>query len=196
MKEILIFISNEYADWEIGYISTEIRKTNKYKISTVSIAKEVIISMGGLKVNPTYAIDDILNNGIENFEMLILCGGYNWGKEKYKNEAVKKLVNMFKENSKPISAICDAVTFLAFNGYLNQVKHTGNSWEYISSVCPNYTGKNNYIEKQCVRTDSFITANGTAALEFSREIMKGLGLKTEDEIDNWYKLNKNGFYSE
>ena len=67
MKEILIFISNEYADWEIGYISAEIRKTNKYKISTVSIAKEFIISMGGLNVNPTYAIDDILNNGIENF---------------------------------------------------------------------------------------------------------------------------------
>jgi putative intracellular protease/amidase len=93
---------------------------------------------------------------------------------------------MFKENSKPISAICDATTFLAFNGYLNQIEHTGNSAKYIISTCPNYTGKNNYIEKQCVRTDSFITANGTATLE----------LKTEEEIDNWYKFNKNGFYSE
>lgn len=85
---------------------------------------------------------------------------------------------------------------MAFNGYLNEVKHTGNSVEYIISTCPNYTGKNNYIEKQCVRTDSFITANGTGALEFSREIMKSLKLKTEEEIDNWYRFHKNGFYSE
>ncbi|OOM14584.1 DJ-1/PfpI family protein [Clostridium saccharobutylicum] len=196
MKEILIFISNEYADWEIGYIGAEIRKTNKYKISTVAINKEVIISMGGLNVNPTYCIDEVLNKNIENFQMLILCGGESWKKEKYENQSVKKLVDMFKENNKPISAICDATTFLAFNGYLNQIEHTGNSVDYIISTCPNYIGKNNYIEKQCVRTDCFITANGTATLEFSREIMKSLGLKTEEEIDNWYKFNKNGFYSE
>lgn len=195
MKEILIFISDQYADWEIGYIGSEIRKTNKYRISTVSINKEVIISMGGLNVNPTYCIDEILNKNIENFQMLILCGGDNWKNEKYENQPVKKLVNIFIENSKPISAICDATTFLAFNGYLNQIEHTGNSVEYIISTCPNYTGKNKYIEKQCVRTESFITANGTATLEFSREIMKRIELKTEEEIDNWYKFNKNGFYS-
>lgn len=128
--------------------------------------------------------------------MLILCGGDNWKKEKYENQSVKKLVNMFKRNRKPISAICDATTFFAFNEYLNQIEHTGNSVEYIISNCPNYTGKNNCIEKQCVRTDSFITANGTATLEFSPEIMKSLELKTEEEIDNWYKFNKNEFYSE
>lgn len=99
--------------------------------------------------------------------MLILCGGDNWKKEKHENQSVKKLVDMFKESGRTISAIC-----------------------------PNYTGKNNYIEKQCVRIDSFITANGTVTLEFSREIMKSLKLKTEEEIDNWYKFHKDGFYSE
>ena len=152
--------------------------------------------MGGLNVNPTYCVDEVLNKSIENFQMLILCGGDNWKKEKYENKLVKKLVNMFKENDKTISAICDATTFLAFNEYLNEIDHTGNSVEYIISNCPNYTGEKNYIEKQCVRTDAFITANGTATIEFSREIMKSLELKIEEEIDNWYKFNKNGFYND
>ena len=195
MKEILVFISEEYADWEIAYVGAVINKSSKYKISTVSTKKEIVTSMCGLKVTPTYAIDEILDNEIENFEMLLLVGGHFWKKENYENKLVKKLVDKFKHDNKIISAICDATTFLAFNGYLNEVKHTGNSLEYIISNCPNYTGKDYYIEKQSVRTELFITANGTATLEFSCEIVKSLDLESEEDIDSWYKINKNGLYS-
>ena len=40
-----------------------------------------------------------------------------------------------------------------------------------------------------------LNANGTSTLEFTREIMRSLELESEDEIDNWHKLHKNGFYS-
>lgn len=132
-----------------------------------------------------------------NYERSIdLCIKWIWKKNNFTNDNIKKLVDLFKENYLTISAICDATTYLAYNNYLDNVAHTGNSVEYIISVCPNYKGKNKYINKQCVSNNEFITANGTATLEFTREIMRNLQLKPNEEIDAWYQFNKNGFYSE
>ncbi len=196
MKEVLIYVANEYADWEIGYIGLQVKNSNKYAIKVVSDDKNNIISMCGLHITPDYSIDEVLNSNIDNYKMLILCGGDFWKKESYTNNNVKKLVDAFKENNLTISAICDATTYLAYNNYLDDVEHTGNSVEYIISSCPNYKGKDKYITKQCVSNNEFITANGTATLEFTRDIMKNLQLKSNDEIECWYQFNKNGFYSE
>ncbi|MFJ7731671.1 hypothetical protein ACIQXF_07220 [Lysinibacillus sp. NPDC097231] len=57
-----------------------------------------------------------------------------------------------------------------------------------------YCGSEFYIEKQCVNSDYFITANGTATLEFAKEIMNQLKLHSEEKIQKWYVFNKNGFY--
>ena len=39
-----------------------------------------------------------------------------------------------------------------------------------------------------------ITANGTATLEFAKEIMLYLKAKPVDKINEWYEFNKLGFY--
>lgn len=196
MKEVLIYVSNEYADWEIGYIGLQVKSSNKYTIKVISDEKSNIMSMCGLNIMPDYSVDEVLNSNIDHYKMLILCGGDFWKKNNFTNDNIKKLVDLFKENYLTISAICDATTYLAYNNYLDNVEHTGNSMEYIISVCPNYKGKNKYINKQCVSNNEFITANGTATLEFTREIMRNLQLKPNEEIDAWYQFNKNGFYSE
>lgn len=196
MKEVLIYVSNEYADWEIGYIGLQVKSSNKYTIKVISDEKSNIMSMCGLNIMPDYSVDEVLNSNIDHYKMLILCGGDFWKKNNFTNDNIKKLVDLFKENYLTISAICDATTYLAYNNYLDNVEHTGNSVEYIISVCPNYKGKNKYINKQCVSNNEFITANGTATLEFTREIMRNLQLKPNEEIDAWYQFNKNGFYSE
>lgn len=152
--------------------------------------------MCGLTVVPDYSIDEVLNSNIDNYKMLILCGGDFWKKNDFTNDNVKRLIDLFKENHLTISAICDAATYLAYNHYLDNVEHTGISVEYIISTCPNYKGQDQYINKQCVSNTEFITANGTATLEFTRDIMKNLELKSNEEIDGWYQFNKNGFYPE
>ncbi len=196
MKEVLIYLSNEYADWEIGYIGLQVKSSNKYAIKVVSDEKSNIISMCGLNVMPDYSIDEVLNSNMDNYKMLILCGGDFWKKNNFTNDKVKKLIDLFKENHLTISAICDATTYLAYNNFLDNVEHTGNSVEYIISTCPNYKGKNKYINKQSVSNNEFITANGTSTFEFTRDIMKNLQLKSNEEIDGWYQFNKNGFYPE
>ncbi|MEY9980311.1 DJ-1/PfpI family protein [Lysinibacillus sp. RC79] len=194
-KEIAVFISDGYADWELGFICPELNNSEgNFKIVTIALTKETVCSMGGLKTIPDYSIESYLKSKNNNLHMLLLCGGTIWKENNYELSEVKKLIDYCQQNTVLISAICDATTFLAYNGYLNKVEHTGNSHDFIVNSCPNYSGSKFYIEKQCVNADDFITANGTATLEFAKEIMNHLQVHSEEKIQKWYDFNKNGFY--
>ncbi|WP_427107742.1 DJ-1/PfpI family protein [Lysinibacillus xylanilyticus] len=198
-REIAVFISEGYADWELGYICPELNNSEKnFRIVTIALTKETVCSLGVLKIIPDYSIEDYLTskNNECNMDMLLLCGGITWKEKNYEITLVKKLVDYCQQNNVLISAICDATTFLAYNGYLNEVEHTGNSHEFIVNSCPNYCGSEFYIEKQCVSSDYFITANGTATLEFAKEIMNHLKVYSEEKLQKWYDFYKNGFYEE
>ena len=80
------------------------------------------------------------------------------------------------------------------NGYLDNIRHSGNTLDYMKSQAPRYKGDSNFIEKQAVCDSGIITANGTASLEFAREIMLCLNVKPIEKIDEWYKFIKLGFY--
>ncbi|MGE7930434.1 hypothetical protein [Lysinibacillus xylanilyticus] len=41
-----------------------------------------------------------------------------------------------------------------------------------------------------------VTANGTATLEFAKEIMNHLKVYSEEKLQKWYDFYKNGFYEE
>lgn len=198
-QEIAIFIANNYADWEIAFISAELNKLkDEFKIRYVSLTKEPVTSMGGLTVIPDYSISEYLEiiSLNHNVKMLLLCGGTIWKEQEYDIPVVINLVDWCIENTVCIAAICDATTFLAYQGYLNAVEHTGNSLEYIKSQCKKYSGQEYFIEKQCVTNNQFITANGTSTLEFSKEIMKFLQISFEQyTIDEWYNFNKNGIFA-
>jgi putative intracellular protease/amidase len=195
-NEIIVFISDGYADWEIGFICAELNKSRKnFKINTISLTEETVTSMGGLKVIPDYSIDSYLkqNQVSCDIEMLLICGGDIWKEFEYKLPKVKELVNLCQGNKVVISAICDATTFLAYNGYLNKVKHTGNSLEYIIDNCPNYIGNSCFLETQCVNSNYLITANGTATLEFAKKIMIHLEVNSKKEIETGTILIKKAF---
>ncbi len=197
-KEILIFIANGYADWEIAYICPQINgASTDYIISTVAQTSDAVLSMGGLKVTPDYSLAELLekNAKLIDVEMLLLCGGIVWRDCGYIFPEVEQLVDIAIDEKVLISAICDATTYLAYNNYLNYINHTGNSVEYIISQCPEYSGESNFIEKQCVCDGGIVTANGSAALQFAREILKQLNVKTNEEIDDWYNFNKEGYYN-
>jgi len=52
-----------------------------------------------------------------------------------------------------------------------------------------------YIKQQVVRSGNIVTANGTAALEFSREVMFALEIASEHELFGIYIFHKLGFYN-
>lgn len=189
-KEVLTFIFDGYADWESSYICSELnREESKYCIKTISFDKEPKFSMGGFKIIPDYSID----NYPENFAALLLIGGDAWMEKK--NNAVKPVVEYAVANNITVGAICGATFFMGENGYLDNVKHTSNTLEFLKIQSPHYKGDKNYIEKQAVSDKGIITANGTGTLEFAKEIMISLKTKPLDQINNWYKFNKKGFYT-
>ena len=66
---------------------------------------------------------------------------------------------------------------------MDNIRHSGNTLKYMKSQAPHYKGDSNFIEKQAVCDSDFITANGTASLEFTREIMLYLNVKPVEKID-------------
>ena len=188
-KEVLVFIFDGYADWESAYICSELNGSETdYIVKTLSLDKEPKISMGGFRIIPDYSVSDYP----KNFEMLLLIGGYAWMEQK--NNAIQPVVEYAVQHHIPVAAICNAANFMAENGYLDNIRHSGNTLDYMKSQAPHYNGDCNFLEKQAVCDSDIITANGTASLEFAKEIMLYLNVKPIEKIDEWYKFNKLGHF--
>lgn len=188
-KEILTFIFDGYADWEGAYICSELNASETdYVVKTLSFDKEPKKSMGGFRTIPDYSINDYP----KEFAMLLLIGGNAWMEKK--NNNIKPVVDYAFQHSIPVGAICGATFFMGENGYLDNRKHTSNTLEFLKLQSPDYKGESNYIEEQAVSDCNVITANGTATLEFAKEIMLYLKTKPVDKINEWYNFNKMGFY--
>lgn len=81
-------------------------------------------------------------------------------------------------------------------GILNNVVHTSNDLNDLKQWAgADYTGEANYIARQAVCNKNVITANGTAPLEFAKEILLALHVADEKTIADWYNFHKLGVYT-
>lgn len=68
--------------------------------------------------------------------------------------------------------ICDAARFLGTVGVLNNIKHTYNNLHDLKKWAGDKSlGENKFIPKMAVSDNGVITANGTASLEFAKEVL-------------------------
>lgn len=190
-KKIFIFLFDGFADWEISYLTPEINKSQKFELVFFSKNGEAITSMGGLQIKPESSRNQLKMNEVD---MLILPGGTAW--EKGENFEIERLTLEVFKKGKPIAAICAATVFLGQLGLLDDLKHTSNDLKYLQSVAPNYHGEKNYQNSLAMRDGNIITANGVAPIEFAREIFSTIGLYTDEEIEKWFQLFKNGIWSD
>ncbi len=192
MKTILFVILQQYADWEAAYISSAISMLgqNEYAIKTVSLSRDCVQSIGGFKMLPDYDIASVP----DDYEALILIGGMTWRSEN--TQQIKELVEDCFQKGKLLGGICDASAFLGTAGILNNVAHTSNDLNDLKQWAGTiYTGEANYIAKQAVCDKNVITANGTAPLEFAKEILLALNVANKEKIVDWYNFHKLGFYT-
>ena len=190
-KKIIVFLFNGFSDWEIAYLSPEIRKSEEFDLIYFSIDGSPVTSMGGLRVLPEVSLSGIDANDVY---MMILPGGTAW--EKGENTEIVPLTKTLFGERKTIAAICAATTFLAEQGFLNELKHTSNDLDYLKMVAPHYTGEKKYINSLAVTNGHVITAKGIAPIEFAREIFEKIKLHSTQDIEKWYQLFKNGVWSE
>ncbi|MEY8428221.1 type 1 glutamine amidotransferase family protein [Lachnospiraceae bacterium 46-15] len=191
-KIILLVVLQQYADWEAAYISSAISMLgqDKYEIKTVSLSKDYVQSIGGFKVLPDYDVASVP----DDYGALILIGGMTWRSEN--TQPVKALVEDCFQKGRVLGGICDASAFLSTAGILNHVVHTSNNLKDLKQWAgTNYTGESNYIAKQAVCNKNVITANGTAPLEYAKEILLALHVADEKTITDWYNFHKLGVYT-
>ena len=190
MKKILYIILEQWADWELAYLSSAVTMLGggKYENKMVSLKKDAVTSIGGVKCLPDYDIQSVPSD----YDALILIGGMSWHNENAMQ--IKPLIDDCIKNGKVLGAICDACRFLGSVGALSNAKHTANDLNALKQYAA-YANEQGFIHRQVVSDNNVITANGTAALEFSQEVLRALSVETEEQIKGWYDFHKLGFYN-
>ena len=147
-----------------------------------------IKSIGGFRIMPDYSFDTMP----DDYAALVLIGGFGWVTPIA--DKVVPIVRQAVENGKIVGAICNAASFMAKHGFLNDVKHTGNGIDQLKLWGgENYTNHTGYVHVQAIGDKNIVTANGSATLEFAKELLLLLENDTPERIEMYYQFNKQGF---
>jgi len=192
---ILYLLLPDYAAHEAVYLAQAVAcddyslKTNpRYINKTVAPTLEPVQSCGGFRTLPDYSFDTMP----DDYAALILIGGFGWATPVA--DKVALIVEKAIAQGKVVGAICNAASFMAKHGFLNNVAHTGNGIDQLRLWGgDNYTNASMYRHEQAVADKNIVTANGSATLEFARELLLLLKNDTPEQIDMYYKFNKQGF---
>ena len=194
-NEVLYILLPDYAAHEEVYLSEAIasdeyalKENPRYVNKIVAPTLEHVKSIGGFSIMPDYSFETMP----DDYAALVLIGGFGWTTALAEN--VVPVVAKAIENGKIVGAICNAASFMAKHGFLNAVKHTGNGLEQLR-LWGGENSKNSggYIHKQAVSDKNIVTANGSATLEFAKELLLLLENDTPERIEMFYQFNKQGF---
>ena len=191
-KIAYLYILDTLADWEPGYIISELntgryfkKEAPRYSVKTFGINKQPVTTMGGIQIVPELSIEEVQP---ENAGVLILPGSDLWNEPKHK--PVFELVKNFLSRNILVSAICGATVALANAGILDSCKHTSNDLGFLLQICPNYKGKENYITQPVVMDGNLITASGMAPMPFAKRILERLDVFSPDTMQAWDNLHQ------
>ena len=194
-NEILYILLPDFAEHEMVYLAQAVasdefalKESPKYVNKIVAPTLDPVKSIGGFRMLPDYSFDTMP----EDYAALILVGGFGWA-----TPIADKVVSIVKhaiEKGKIVGAICNAASFMAKHGFLNNIKHTGNGIEQLKIWGgENYTNAHGYVNIQAVADTNIVTANGSATLEFAKELLSLLENDTLEQIEMYYQFNKQGF---
>ena len=194
-NEILYILLPDYAAHEAVYLSQAIasdefalKQHPKYVNKVVAPTMEPVKSIGGFRTLPDYSFETMP----DDYAALVLIGGFGWATPIA--EQVDQIVRKAIEKGKIVGAICNGASFMAKCGFLNGVRHTGNGLEQLQSWGgESYNNPEDYVNAQAVSDKNIVTANGSATLEFAKELLLLLENDTPESIEMYYQFNKMGF---
>ncbi len=194
-NNVLFVLLDKYAEWEAAPLAAALNSgvtplgDTRYTTATVAPTADAVSSIGGFSTLPDYDFDSMP----QDYAALVLIGGMSW--DKPEAGRVEELVARALREGKTVGAICNGASFMAAHGFLNDVAHTGNGLDQLRLWGgERYTNPEGFIERQAVADGSIVTANGSAGIEFAREMLLALEADTRENIDAWYDFNKHGFY--
>lgn len=194
MSTVYVYILDTLADWELGYVTSELNSGRFFKkdvqhisLKTVSFSKDPIRTMGGLTVVPDCLIEDIVVN---ETNALLLPGANTWSDPKH--QAIIDKAGEFLSVGAVVGAICGATAALANAGLLDERPHTSNGAGFLEMVSPSYKGQSFYIDDSSVADNNLITAGSTGSLLWARQIIEHLSVFESNTLEAWYKFFSTG----
>lgn len=173
MTQIAVFLADGFEEIEAITIIDVLRRAD-FKVIIISISNKMEV-IGSHQI--TILADQLFAETDYNiFDMLILPGGMPGAKNLDAHKGLKKQIELFNEEQKPIAAICAAPFVLGNMGILKNK----------DVVC--YPGYENYLAGANVKTGpvavsgNIITGRGVGtALNFSLKIVETLESKEKAE---------------
>ncbi len=194
MFTVYVYVLDTLADWELGHVISELHSGRFFKrdapevsLKTVSVTKEPIHTMGGLRIMPDCLIDDIV---VGETGVLLLPGADTWHDPKH--GAILEKAREFLALGATVCAICGATAALADLGLLDNRAHTSNGAGFLEMVSPCYKGQNFYIDKPSVKDNNLITAGSAGALLWAKQIIERLGIFEANTLEAWYDYFNTG----
>jgi len=190
-KDVHLFVFDSMSDWEASYAISGInnpqfqKNPGIYRVRTVALRKTPVVSIGGIRIQPDLALDELSPT---NSAMFIIPGGIAW--DEGKNIEGIDIARAFLSSGTPVAAICGATAGLARGGLLNTRRHTSNSREYLAAT--RYLGEKLYEEEPAITDNYLITASGIAPVDFAYHIFKYLDIYSTPVLEAWYGLFKTG----
>lgn len=163
MKNILCFLYDTYADFEIALVCSYLNLNENIKITYISYDKDFVLSSAGLTVKPDLTVKESLNL-VNEIDGLIIPGGF----ERPFHLELKELIRKLYNGKKLLAAICAGPEFLAKSGILENIKFTAavEPQEYDEKNETDPFPRYNYLEERMVKDNNIITAKGECIYRF------------------------------
>lgn len=180
-KPVHLAVYDTLADWETGHTTAYLARAG-YGIRTVGPSREPVVSIGGLRIAPDLALDDVRP---EDSSLLILPVADLWdtGDDL---APFARTAREFLDAGVPVAAICGATAGLAREGLLDDRDHTGAVSFYLAAT--GYGGGERYVDADAVTDGKLVTAGPTEPVAFAREVFGLLGVYEGEVLDAWYRL--------
>ena len=193
MKKVVYVLLPQFAEHELPYLTQPLRsdamalkESPKYENKIAAASLEPVEAISGFRLLPDYTFETIPGD----YAALVLIGGYGW-----QGEAAERVVPLVADairKGRIVGAICNAASWMASKGFLNDIRHTGNGVEQLQLWGgEHYTNAAGYVHAQAVSDKHIVTANGSGHLEFACELLNLLKNDEPQEIEQYktfYKL--------
>lgn len=170
MTTLLALLTDNFADWELGPLAAAARGYSGIEVVTASPEGRPVTSMGGLRVMPDMAIEEI---ALTDIDALVIIGGTIWDTAEAPD--LSRLLTDAHRDGKLIGAICGGTKALAGSGLLDAIPHTSNDSHYLADV-EGYSGHGHFVASAAaLKCGHVVTAPGLAPISFMRTIITALG---------------------
>ena len=182
VEQILIFLYQGCAEFEVTVACWQIAESEKYETVMIAYDYEPISTNSGFSMNLDKLVSDIQT--VEDVAGIIIPGGSLLDLRVELQDLLVKL----NKNGKLLAAICAGPQYLAASGVLGSHSFTTSRTHelYLEKNEPDPFDWKNFRDIRVNVDENFITAKGFAFSDFALAIWEYLGLITSpDEQDEW-----------